>query len=87
MGIYCAECNTWIRWTTYKKMTDLYKQIKQEDLNDSVAIRRIFKRSGVTRMNCGRCDCLLYCSLEPKVKGQFDLVYAKYCPSCGRKLI
>ena len=68
-------------------MTELYKKIKQEDLNDSVAIRRIYKRSGVTRMNCGYCDCLLYCSLEPKITGQFDLVNAKFCPSCGRKLI
>lgn len=68
-------------------MTELYKQIKQDDLNDAVAIRRIYKRSGVTRMNCGYCDCLLYCSLEPKITGQFDLVNAKFCPSCGRKLI
>jgi len=87
MGVYCAECNSWIAWTTYSKMKDIYKQIESEDLPDNVAMRNIFKRSGVTTMKCSKCDCLLFNSCQPKVKGQFDLVNANYCPNCGRELI
>ena len=86
-GVYCSDCNAWICWATYKKMINIYKQIKEEELNDEVSIRRIFKRNGVTRMNCSKCDCLLYNSCSPKITGQFDLVNANYCPNCGRKLI
>lgn len=87
MGVYCSDCNSWICWTTYKKMTEIYKNIDEESLNDKVAIRKIFKRSGVTRMTCSKCQCLLYNSNYPKVVGQFDLVDAKFCPKCGRELI
>ena len=87
MGVYCVKCNSWICWTSYKKMIQLYKQIDEDELNDSIALRRIFKRNGITRMNCSKCDCLLYSSFNPKITGQFDLVNANYCPNCGRKLI
>ena len=68
-------------------MVELYKLIEEKDLNDDVALRRIYKRSGITRMNCSKCDCLLYSSFQPKILGQFDLVNSSYCPNCGRKLI
>ena len=87
MSIYCLDCNSWICFTKYKEMLEIYKQIEESELNDDIAIRRIFKRSGITRMNCSRCDCLLYSSSQPKILGQFDLVDAKFCPNCGRKLI
>lgn len=87
MGVYCADCNEWICWTTYRNMCEIYKNIDEESLNDSVSIRRIFKRSGVTTMKCSKCNCLLYNSGTPRVRGQFDLVNAKFCPNCGRKLI
>lgn len=87
MGVYCSNCNSWICWTTYSKMTELYKKIEEQDLNDNVAIRKIFKRSGVTRMNCSKCGCLLYNSCYSSPEGQFDLVNAKFCPNCGRELI
>lgn len=87
MKVYCSDCNEFISFTTYKKMVELYKLIEEKDLNDDVALRRIYKRSGITRMNCSKCDCLLYSSLQSKILGQFDLVNASYCPKCGRKLI
>jgi hypothetical protein len=68
-------------------MTEIYKEIENEELNDEVSIRKIFKRSGIVTMKCSKCDCLLYNSCQPKVKGQFDLVNAKFCPNCGRRLI
>ena len=86
-GVYCAECNTWICWTIYKKMKEIYKQIDNDSLNDDVSIRKTKTRNGITKMNCEKCGCLLYDSTSPKVEGQFDLVNAIYCPKCGRKLI
>lgn len=87
MGIYCSKCNSWIAWTTYAKMCEIYKTIEEQPLNDDVAIRKIFKRSGITTMKCSKCDCLLYNSCKTRPQGQFDLVNAKFCPNCGRKLI
>ena len=87
MGVYCAECNSWIAWTTYTKMKEIYKQIGSDDLNDHVSMRHIQKYGGATTMKCSKCDCLLYNSCEPRVRCQFDLVNAKYCPNCGRELI
>jgi hypothetical protein len=87
MGVYCSDCNAWICWTTYKKMNDIYKNLDVENLNDKIAIRKILKRSGVTKMTCSKCQCLLYNSCFPKIEGQFDLVNANFCPRCGRKLI
>lgn len=87
MGVYCADCNEWICWTTYKNMVEIYKNIDESKLNDSVAMRRIYKRSGLTTMRCSKCNCLLYNSSNTGIKGQFNLVNAKYCPNCGRKLI
>lgn len=87
MSVYCSDCNAWICFTTYKKMLEIYKAIEEENLNDNVSLRKIYKRSGITWMNCSKCDCLLYSSLQSKILGQFDLVNASYCPKCGRKLI
>lgn len=87
IGIYCADCNKWICWTTYKKMMELRKEMKPEELNDNVALRKIHKHSGITKMTCSKCDCLLYNSCYSSPEGQFDLVNAKYCPHCGRELI
>lgn len=87
MGVYCADCNRWIAWTTYHGMTEIYKEIESQDLNDKVAMRKMYKRSGTLRMTCSKCGCLLYNSNYPKVEGQFDLVNALYCPRCGRQLI
>lgn len=89
MGVYCSDCNEWITWTTYSKMTEIYKQIEEDpsSLNDSVAPRKIKKYGGTTKMFCSKCGCLLYNSDFPKVRGQFDLVNASYCPVCGRTLI
>ena len=87
MGVYCADCNTWIRFTTYKKMKDIYNNLDEENLNDEVSVRRIKKLGNVTRMYCSKCQCLLYNSNYSKIEGQFDLVNANFCPRCGRKLI
>lgn len=89
MGVYCSECNEWITWTTYANMQSIYKEISEDptSLNDSVSPRRIKKYGGSTKMSCSKCGCLLFNSIFPKVKGQFDLVNASYCPNCGRTLI
>ena len=87
MGVYCAECNTWITWTTYSHMQEIYHNLEAEDLPDNISLRHIRKRSGVTTMKCSKCGCLLYDSSQPKIMGQFDLVNANYCPNCGKELI
>ena len=87
IGLYCNDCNTWICWTTYAKMRDIYKTKDESELNDKVALKKIFKRSGITTMRCSKCDCLLYNSCKPKAQGQFNLVNAKFCPKCGRELL
>lgn len=87
MGVYCAECNSWIAWTSYHNMKEIYKQIAEEDLNEKIAIRNLSKYGGVITMKCSKCNCLLYDSSQPRAEGQFDLVNAKYCPNCGRELI
>lgn len=87
MGVYCADCNTWIAWTTYRNALKLYGEIEEQNLNDDISIRRITKRKGNTKMTCSKCGCLLYNSDFPKVLGQFNLVNAKFCPDCGRELI
>ncbi len=87
MGVYCADCDNWIAWTTYSKMCEIYKTLDEASLNDRISPRKIFKKNGVTKMLCSKCNCLLYNSCVPKQKGQFDLVNAKYCPKCGRELI
>lgn len=86
IGVYCSDCDSWICWITYSKMIELYKS-KQYKLSDKVAFRKIFKRNGTTTMRCSNCDCLLYNSCKPRPQGQFNLVNAKACPNCERKLI
>ena len=85
--VYCAKCQSFIGFTSYKKMKAIYKHLDEKDLSDSLSLRKIKKFSGVTKMTCSKCNCLLYNSLFPVVQGQFDLVNAKYCPNCGRELI
>ena len=87
MGIYCAQCHEWIARTTYKNMLEHYNRMEKEGVADTVALRKIRKRSGTTTMRCGSCGCLLYSSLFPRVQGQFNLLHAEYCPECGKKLL
>ena len=86
-GVYCADCNKWICWTTFRKMKEIHANLDSDDLNDDVSLRKITKKNKITKMSCEKCGCLLYNSNYPKVEGQFDLVNAIYCPKCGRKLI
>jgi len=87
MGVYCLDCGAWIAWAKYSEMIEIYKNISDDELNDRLAKRKIYKRSGITNMKCSKCHCLLYDSRYPKTIGQFNLVDAKYCPRCGRELI
>ena len=89
MSIHCADCDEWICFTTYKKMLELYRKIQDDPdfLGDSLSLRLIRKWKGKTTMSCSKCDTLLYSSAFPRIKGQFDLVHARFCPNCGRKLI
>lgn len=86
-GVYCADCDKFICWVEYEEVRELYnKKIEESCLDDTVAQKKILKRSGITTMRCSKCDCLLYNSCKPKVRSQFDLVNAKFCPKCGRML-
>ena len=87
MKIYCATCNAFICNTTYKQHMKIYRTLDETKLSDEMARKRIFERSGILQFHCGKCNCLLYSSWQPKILGQFDLANAKYCPRCGRKLI
>jgi predicted RNA-binding Zn-ribbon protein involved in translation (DUF1610 family) len=87
MGVYCAKCNSWVCWTTYKKALAIYQAIKVEDLNDNITMRKFSRPGGVVTMSCAKCGALLHNAAFPKVLGQFDLVNAKYCPVCGREII
>jgi len=86
-GVYCAECNAWITWTTYNGMRELMGELDENDLNDNLSPRYIKKYGQIITMKCKKCGCLLYDSSHPKSDGQFNLVNASYCPNCGRKLI
>lgn len=87
IGVYCHDCDSWIDWIKYQKAIELYKNQDISSLGDMVAIRKIFRKSGITTMRCSECGCLLYNSCKPKIEGQFDLVNAKFCPKCGREFV
>lgn len=87
MAVYCANCETYICPTTYTVAQSIYKEMNPEDLSDSLSMRKFRKCAGATVMECSRCGCLLYNSAFKKIEGQFDLVNARFCPDCGRKLV
>ena len=66
---------------------DLYNKISKEDLGENAALRNIKKRNSVITMKCTNCGCLLFNSLFPHPQGQFNLLNAGFCPSCGKRLI
>lgn len=86
IGVYCTDCNTWICWTTYSKMCELYEHKENELIDDSTAYKRISKsKNRVITMQCSKCDCPLYDSSKPRIQYRFDLVNANFCPKCGRR--
>lgn len=85
--IRCSECDTLITSTTYSRAKEIYDNLKNADLPDDLALKKIRKKNGVTRISCSKCGCMLFCDLYKKVEGQYDLTLAKYCPRCGRKFI
>ena len=34
MGIYCIDCGSWIKWTKYSTMIEIYNNISDDDLGD-----------------------------------------------------
>lgn len=88
IGLYCADCNTWISWITYSDICKIYEDKENELLDDNVAFKRISKsKKRVTTMQCSQCGCPLYDSSKPRVQYRFNLVNAKFCPKCGRQFI
>lgn len=95
IGLYCANCNTWISWITYSDICKLYENKDNKPIDDNVqlddinaAFKRISKsKKRVTTMQCSKCGCPLYDSSKPKVQYRFNLVNAKFCPKCGRQFI
>ena len=87
MGVYCADCNSWICWTTFDKMRKIQGKVDESTLNDHMAIRKFKVRNGTKMILCSKCGCLLYNSKEPPPQSQFNLLAAKFCPNCGRELL
>ena len=88
IGVYCAECKSWINWVNFQTAQEIYENLEQRIRdNDKIAIKKITQRDGTTIVRCSKCKCLFYNSLMPRVTGQFDLINAKFCPECGRELL
>ena len=85
--VRCADCDSFVAFTNYSVIQEMYKNLKNEDLPENVAFKKVYRRNGVTNMKCSKCKCPLYDSRYPRPQGQFDLSEAYYCPRCGRKLI
>lgn len=86
-GVYCSECDSWIEWTTLRGALEFHKDIDPEALDEHMALRKYTKRNNRVTLKCSKCGCLLNDSLQLKVRGQFDLINARFCPNCGRELI
>lgn len=83
-GVYCKDCMAWIAWVDTADIRKL--RSKTERAEDEAA--RVFKKfeNGI-KMSCGNCKTLLYNSAKKRPEGQFDLLEAKYCPYCGKRLV
>ena len=87
-GLYCADCGAWIQWLTYRETMRAYEYMKNNDmLPDDVAYKRCGRFGNSTIVKCSNCGCQLFHSTAPKPIGQFDLIDADFCPSCGRKFV
>ncbi|MGN0394922.1 MAG: hypothetical protein ACI4EF_06130 [Coprococcus sp.] len=88
IGIYCANCDGWIRWIKYSDYLKIYADKLNEPMKDNEALKKIYKSPRrIVTMHCSECGCPLYDSSKPPVKFRFNLVNAKFCPKCGRKFI
>lgn len=85
-GLYCLDCGAWVTWTDDKKVKKDYEYSLQFEENKNTVLKIIKTRMGRKKIRCP-CGCLLYSSGYMPPEGQFDLLYAKYCPECGKKLI
>lgn len=86
-GLYCSNCSAWIKWLTKEEIKNVFKYIKEQSDDENVSPRAFVKKNGITIIKCSECGCQLYNSNAPKPLGQFDLIEAKFCPQCGKKLI
>ena len=43
IGLYCANCNTWISWITYSDICKLYENKDNKPIDDNAAFKRISK--------------------------------------------
>ena len=87
-GVYCANCGERITYTTYNGMLEINERYRLTlKKSDKYALRNFRRYQNSIRMTCSNCGALLYNSSFPKIKGQFNLVNASYCPNCGKELI
>lgn len=87
-GAFCDDCGERITYIKYNELAEINKQYREScGEKDNVAFKSFRKYDTSVRMTCSNCGCLLYNSAFPKIKGQFNLVDAKFCPYCGKELI
>lgn len=88
-GLYCRDCGAWQKWLfARKEIAEIQSYIKNNlEPNDNRAERCFIKRKNITTIKCARCNTLLHTSGTPTPQGQFNLLYAVYCPKCGAELI
>lgn len=86
-GAYCAECGAWVKWISGYEISDAYKTHFEKPENRDKVTRVFTKRNGITTIRCSVCKCQLYNSHAPEPIGQFNLLYAKFCPKCGCEFI
>ena len=87
MGVYCNQCGARLMFVkSRKQLTEIYK-VFLEDSMDMYALKMIRKTGNNTIIRCECCGCLLYSSVAGKPQGQFDLLDANFCPSCGAEFL
>lgn len=84
-GIYCSNCNAWIKWANFAELKKITNQISENIDDENMCIKTFHKYGGVMKMRCSFCNILLYSSDAEPTAGQFSLVNAKFCPNCGKK--
>lgn len=82
-GLYCKDCGAWNKWLSNKERNEYYKEEMAKSMNRGKVARSFTKRGEISIIKCGSCGCQLYNSKAPNPIGQFNLLYAKFCPQCG----
>lgn len=87
-GVYCYDCNAFhMPIQSDSDYRSAVRYIKRTQDNDNITFRYLDHSRGNVIVRCEKCGCLLHDSSAVPPKGQLDLIFAKYCPTCGRKIL